>query len=291
MRNDSAAQPGHSTAELTGSAPKPPPVQTLRRRDRGHSLRPTDPGRPPLRKGPPARAGEESRAADEQERRRQQGRRRHRRDRPLDRRPGHRRGRPGNPARPPRQSRGTRPRWKASTSWSARTTAPASPTPATGPRRDRGTVQAAVGRPRAHRHSDLPALQQQRQHPPHEGPPRGTRRDRRTGRSKNAWSATCASRKTPTPCGCGCTSPASPRRTSSPNSKANGFRWAPSERAWQRQLTPSARWAADRVLGASDASPRLRQRRPELTCRPRVSRGLQGVHAAGEPTATKCYEV
>ena len=37
--------------------------------------------------------------------------------------------------------------------------------------------------------------------------------------------------------------------------KANGFRWAPSERAWQRQLTPGARWAADRVLGASDAAP------------------------------------
>ena len=31
--------------------------------------------------------------------------------------------------------------------------------------------------------------------------------------------------------------------------KSNGFRWAPSERAWQRQLTPAGRMGADLVLG------------------------------------------
>lgn len=31
--------------------------------------------------------------------------------------------------------------------------------------------------------------------------------------------------------------------------KSNGFRWAPSERAWQRQLIPAGRMGADLVLG------------------------------------------
>lgn len=30
--------------------------------------------------------------------------------------------------------------------------------------------------------------------------------------------------------------------------KANGFRWAPSEQAWQRQLNNAARWAADQIV-------------------------------------------
>jgi hypothetical protein len=32
--------------------------------------------------------------------------------------------------------------------------------------------------------------------------------------------------------------------------KSNGFRWAPSEGAWQRHLNSAGRWAADRVIGA-----------------------------------------
>lgn len=31
--------------------------------------------------------------------------------------------------------------------------------------------------------------------------------------------------------------------------KSNGFKWAPSQSAWQRQLTPNAKWAAARVTG------------------------------------------
>ena len=30
--------------------------------------------------------------------------------------------------------------------------------------------------------------------------------------------------------------------------KDNGFRWAPSQNAWQRQLNESGKWAAERVL-------------------------------------------
>jgi hypothetical protein len=30
--------------------------------------------------------------------------------------------------------------------------------------------------------------------------------------------------------------------------KSNGFRWAPSESAWQRHLNNAGRWAAERVL-------------------------------------------
>ena len=36
--------------------------------------------------------------------------------------------------------------------------------------------------------------------------------------------------------------------------KARGFRWAPSEGAWQRQLSNSARWAADCVLKLVEAA-------------------------------------
>ena len=36
--------------------------------------------------------------------------------------------------------------------------------------------------------------------------------------------------------------------------KSSGFRWAPSERAWQRQLTNSARYAVNYALGASPPS-------------------------------------
>lgn len=32
--------------------------------------------------------------------------------------------------------------------------------------------------------------------------------------------------------------------------KANGFRWAPSQGAWQRQLTPAGKAAAERVKQA-----------------------------------------
>ena len=37
--------------------------------------------------------------------------------------------------------------------------------------------------------------------------------------------------------------------------KGSGFRWAPSERAWQRQLTNSARYAINYVLGTPDPAP------------------------------------
>jgi hypothetical protein len=45
--------------------------------------------------------------------------------------------------------------------------------------------------------------------------------------------------------------PGKPDEATRDNLKANGFRWAPSEGAWQRQLNNSGRWAAERVLGAN----------------------------------------
>ncbi|RUV66735.1 hypothetical protein EOA50_30085, partial [Mesorhizobium sp. M1A.F.Ca.IN.020.30.1.1] len=35
--------------------------------------------------------------------------------------------------------------------------------------------------------------------------------------------------------------------------KANGFRWSPSQGAWQRHLNEAGRWAAERVMKAISA--------------------------------------
>jgi hypothetical protein len=42
--------------------------------------------------------------------------------------------------------------------------------------------------------------------------------------------------------------PGKPDEATRDKLKANGFRWAPSERAWQRQLNNAGRYAAERVL-------------------------------------------
>ena len=42
--------------------------------------------------------------------------------------------------------------------------------------------------------------------------------------------------------------PGKPDQATRDKLKANGFRWAPSEGAWQRQLNNSGRWAAEQVL-------------------------------------------
>ena len=43
--------------------------------------------------------------------------------------------------------------------------------------------------------------------------------------------------------------PEKPSETVRKELKSNGFRWSPRNKAWQRQLTQNAEYAARRVLG------------------------------------------